>query len=275
MELCRYAVRLPNGGVILAVRDEAVPGGRARLVRFDRDWRPDPSFTTQFEAADQRSCLSLKLQADGKLLVAGLIGKLNGEDFPGLVRLDAEGAIDRSFRCQIANSSPLSGRTPAVIDLAIQKDGRIVICGFFSTVNGAECPHIARLNPDGSLDGTFRTPFITLEAVNRERFGKMHVPVTQLAKAVEAPAPTDPGAGGPGASGQTIVITSMTLQGDAAVIQFAGASRQQYILQAKDSMTAGDWIDVGTNQANADGVGRLRDAEANQHPMRFYRIASP
>jgi hypothetical protein len=275
IELCRYAVPLPDGGVILAVRDDAVLGGGAGLMRFDKDWRPDLSFAARIEAADQRTCLTLKLQPDGKLLVAGLIGKLNGEDFSGVARLDEQGAIDRSFRCQATNCSPFPGSVPAVMDLAIQKDGRIVICGYFLNVNGAECPHIARLNPDGSLDGTFRTPLLTLEQFNRERFARMRrVPVAQLAKAAETFTPAGAGATVPEAAPQTILITAMSFQGDAALIQFSGTPRQQYILQAKDSMAA-DWINVGTNQANADGVGRLLDAEANEHAMRFYRVASP
>ena len=45
IEFFRYAARLPDGGVIFAVRESCVPGqlsARGRLIRFDRDWRPDP-----------------------------------------------------------------------------------------------------------------------------------------------------------------------------------------------------------------------------------------
>jgi hypothetical protein len=159
--------------------------------------------------------------------------------------------------------------------LTIQDDGRIVICGFFSKVNGLEVPHIARLNPDGSLDGAFRTPFMTLEQFNRDRFSKMRrVPVTQLAKTGTAPSATN-SAATPGAVPQTILITSMRLDGGAAVIQFTGTPDQKYILQASEALKEGDWINISTNQANAAGVGIFRDAEASQFPMRFYRIAAP
>jgi hypothetical protein len=40
-------------------------------------------------------------------------------------------------------------------------------------------------------------------------------------------------------------------------------------------MNSASWNNVSTNQARADGSGLLRDEEAKQHPMRFYRIASP
>lgn len=272
IELCRYAVQLPDGGAILAVRDKVIDGSMTapgRFMRFDKNWKPDLNFTNRYEA-DLRSELRIKRQRDGKFLVAGLIGKMNSEDFPGVVRLNENGQIDHSFHCEITNS--WQGR---VMDLAIQDDGRIVICGFFSKVNGLEVPHIARLNPDGSLDSTFRTPFMTLEQFNGDRFSKMRrVPVTQLAKTGTAPSATN-SAATPGAVPQTIVITSMRLDGSAAVIQFTGTPDQKYILQASEALKDGDWINISTNQANAAGVGIFRDAEASQFPMRFYRIAAP
>lgn len=184
IELCRYATRLPDGGAILAIRDGVINGSMAapgRFMRFDKNWEPDFTFTNHYEA-DLRSELRIKRQKDGKFLVAGLVGKMNGEDFPGLVRLDEHGQIDPGFHCTTTNS--WEGR---IMDLAVQDDGRIVICGFFPTVNGVEVPHIARLNPDGSLDQTFKTPFMSPKQFDRARFGKMmRGPVTQLKKPATA-----------------------------------------------------------------------------------------
>ncbi len=264
MELCRYAARLPDGGTILAIRDKGNTGITApgHFMRFDKNWHPDFSFTNSYEA-DLRSSLSIKRQKDGKFLVAGLVGQLNGEDFPGLVRLDEKGRIDRSFHCEIANS--WQGR---VMDTAIQEDGRIVICGFFSAVNGVAVPHLARLNPDGSLDQTFRTGFLSLEQFSRDRFAKARrVPVAQLTK----PAPaTNPAVNMP----PTVLITSIRLK-EAAVIEYAGTPRQQYILQANDSLNVGNWRTLSTNPADASGNGLFRDPDAKNHPTRFYRIATP
>ena len=273
LELCRYAVRLPDGGAMLAIRDKVIEGSMTapgRFLRFDKNWKLDFSFTNYYEA-DLRSELRIKRQKDGKFLVAGLIGKMNGEGFPGLVRLDENGQIDRDFHCETTNS--WQGR---VMDLVIQDDGRIVICGFFSIVNGVEVPHLARLNPDGSLDTTFRTPFMTLEQFNRDRFGKMrHVPVAQLATNQTTTSATNSTANVLQTLPPTILITSMRLEAGVAVIQFTGAPDQKYILQAKEALNNVDWMNISTNQANAAGVGMFRDLEANQFPMRFYRIAAP
>ena len=117
---------------------------------------------------------------------------------------------------------------------------------------------------------------MTLDQFNRERFGKLpRVPVTQLAKNMTASSTTNSDTRVPSALQQTILITAMNLERGAAVIQFTGTPRQQYILQASDSLNTADWGNIGTNRADAAGMGIFRDEESKNYPMRFYRIASP
>ena len=275
MELCRYAVPLPDGGAILAIRDKVIDGSMTapgRFMRFDKNWRPDFSFTNQYEA-DLRSCLTIKRLKNGKYLVAGLVGKMNGEDFPGLVRLEEDGRIDPGFHCETANS--MYGR---VMDFVVQDDGRIVICGFFTTVNGASRQHLARLNPDGSLDGTFKTPFLTIEEMEaRRQFPVYHLETGNTASTnTHATASANPNLIAPAAGqpAETILIISINYQGGVAAVQFTGNPQENYILQARDSLDA-DWSTVSTNQADAGGAGVFHDAGATNHPTRFYRIATP
>ncbi len=47
------------------------------------------------------------------------------------------------------------GVTGQVNAIAVQPDGKVVIGGSFSAVNGAPRSNIARLNPDGTLDSAF------------------------------------------------------------------------------------------------------------------------
>lgn len=47
------------------------------------------------------------------------------------------------------------GVTGEVLALAVQKDGKVVIGGSFTAVNGVTRQNLARLNPDGSLDTSF------------------------------------------------------------------------------------------------------------------------
>ncbi len=270
MELCRYAVRLPTGGAILAIRDNASPTSPGRLMRFDPDWKPDFSFTNQYEA-DQRSRITLIRQPDGRLLVGGLVGRINGQDCSGVMRLEANGQLDRSFRCAITNAP--EGR---VMSMALQGDGRIVICGFFSVVNGVEVPHIARLNPDGSLDTTFHPPFMTREQFNRARFGKrITMPVARANSNSATPTDSGSAASTQSAATQTIIITSLNFSGDMAQVWFTGTPNQTYILQAKDALEPLEWSNISTNRTSPAGDGVLRDSDASKHPRRFYRIAQP
>ena len=267
IELCRYAAPLPDGGIVLAIRSRAVGGsmtGYGGFMRFDKSWQPDLTFTNWYEA-DLRSCLTLKRQADGKFLVAGLVGKMNGTDVSGLVRLSEDGQTDPSFHCETGSS--WQGR---VMDFVVQTDGRIVICGFFTSVNGVPCQHLARVNPDGSLDRTFKNPFVSLEKLNAIRFPVHHL----VSAAVPGAGASSMAAGAAEAAPETILITSMTFQSDGAAIRFTGTPRKSYVLQAKDSLADKEWQDVSTSQANAGGTGFFRDAGAKEHPARFYRVAA-
>src|SRR5436190_15041369 len=60
----------------------------------------------------------------------------------------ASGDVDLSF-------DPGSGPNGDVYCVATQPDGKALIGGAFTSVNGTNRNHIARLNADGSLDPTF------------------------------------------------------------------------------------------------------------------------
>jgi uncharacterized delta-60 repeat protein len=275
MELCRCAVGLPDGAAVVAVGDGPSPGPvrHARLLRFDRDWRPDPSFSAEFGDAGIASCVSLKVQPDGKLLIAGLLGKLNGAEFTGVARLDEHGALDPTFRCEAANIQPGPGMPPAVLGLALQGDGRIVICGYFVSVNGAECCHVARLNPDGSLDASFRTPFLTFHQFQQEGLKKL--PVARLAQVGAVASAAGSGTEAPRAGPELITILAIALEGNATAVSFFGAPRREYVLQATRSLPSGQWVNVCTNQADGHGLAGLRDEESSKYPGRLYRVARP
>jgi uncharacterized delta-60 repeat protein len=84
-----------------------------------------------------------------KVLVAGAFTRLNGATYNGIGRLNDDGTQDASF-----NSGGL-GANATVYALAVQSNGKILIGGDFTTVNGVLANHIARLNPDGSVDLSF------------------------------------------------------------------------------------------------------------------------
>ena len=257
IELCRYAVRLPDGGAILAV--ETTNG--SSLMCFDSAWRPDLSFKNTFKT-DFNSHLTMIHQPDGKLLFTGKISKLNGENFPGIARLLSDGSTDPSFHCSLGGDARIMG-------MALQKDGRILVVGFFTKVNGVKCSYLARLNPDGSLDTDFQRHFSTYEDLETKR----RMPVQMLASHATTNTVATNIATVP--VSQTVLITSLNLNEGVAMIQFVGNPSQTYFLQCREALDDSAWTNIATNQTDSTGIGRLLDEGAKNAPMRFYRVASP
>src|SRR5262245_56469391 len=56
-----------------------------------------------------------------------------------------------------------------VRDMFQQADGKILLAGNFTIVNGYPRPYVARLNADGSLDQTFQPPLLIGQALQPQR----------------------------------------------------------------------------------------------------------
>ena len=85
-----------------------------------------------------------------KVLVAGGFGSFAGAPANGIVRLNDDGSIDQSF-----NTGGVNGTNGTIYAMALQADGKIIIGGDFTSFAGVPHLHLARLNPDGSIDATF------------------------------------------------------------------------------------------------------------------------
>lgn len=134
-------------GKILAVGSfETINGiGKKSLVRLDPDGNIDPTFNTNltFTSAVIKRVV---LQPDGKSLIAGRL--ILSPGFANVVfRLNTDGIADPTFSYTQPNDR--------ILDLFLQDDGRIVIGGLFTSVNGFLTTHVARLTPNGGPDPTF------------------------------------------------------------------------------------------------------------------------
>lgn len=152
----------------LAVRpDGVVVVGAYASVTFGRD-QAGPLFgvlpsgrldTGEFlpnlglaEGADGAVC-AVARQRDGKMLVAGYFQQYGGVSVNSLVRLNADGSLDRSF---IAGPFTSDGGYPVpVTDVAVAPNGAIVAVGYFTTVAGQQGPGIVKLLPTGAVDPNF------------------------------------------------------------------------------------------------------------------------
>jgi uncharacterized delta-60 repeat protein len=87
-----------------------------------------------------------------------------------LARFDPDGQIDASF-------AVTTDCRNVFLQLAPQPDGKVLLGGSFSTVNGVARSGVARLNPDGSLDLGFAPPtnVIRVLAITIQRDGRILV----------------------------------------------------------------------------------------------------
>ena len=94
------------------------------------------------------------LQTDGKIFVVGSFGGANSTPRTSIMRLGTNGLIDNTFinPTFVFSVYPDAHRLRRVI---VQPDGKILIGGGITQVNGVSRNLVARFNTDGSLDTTF------------------------------------------------------------------------------------------------------------------------
>lgn len=122
--------------------------GRLRIARLEADGSLDSSFNPG--AGDEEDAVwALAIQPDGEILVGGDFTTLANHSCNRIGRLNSDGSLDSSFNADVGADHSV------VYRIAIQPDGKIIIAGDFTSVNGQPRNNIARLNADGSLDASF------------------------------------------------------------------------------------------------------------------------
>lgn len=138
-----------------------------RIARINANGSLDTSFTVG--SGPDGEVISIALQTDGKILIAGAFSTVNGISRSRIARLNANGSVDTTF-------IPGSGADGTVLKVVLQPDGQILIGGDFDNYNGVNRGEIARLNPNGTLDSAFGSPTGVdnfIRAVNLQSDGKI------------------------------------------------------------------------------------------------------
>lgn len=139
-----------NGKIIIGGLFSSV-GGLARncLARIDPatgiadSFNPYPVFATEVN--------TIVAQPNGKILVGGLY--LGGFVTKKVARIDTfTGTEDPTFSAAFAGNIETGY---SVYSLALQANGKVLVGGFFNTVNGQSRAGLARLNTNGSIDTAF------------------------------------------------------------------------------------------------------------------------
>ncbi|MDB5271216.1 MAG: Delta-60 repeat protein/Por secretion system C-terminal sorting [Hymenobacter sp.] len=141
-----HALELQPDGKILALVAPGNPGGNT-IVRLNANGTADNSF----QAGTGNGTLnSITRLASGAVLAAGSFTNFGGALDRPVVQFTSSGALDASF-------SPLLQNLGSVSSIVRQADGKLVIGGYFSEVNGQPARRLARLNTNGTVDATYNT----------------------------------------------------------------------------------------------------------------------
>jgi uncharacterized delta-60 repeat protein len=131
-------------GKVLANGTFTVNNSSQKLLRFN----PNGTLDETFQPVTANHLINqVKLQPDGRILIAGGFSGIGATPVLRLARLQADGSLDDSFH------SPLLAND-FIRNLHVQADGKVLLTGSFPSVNRK----VLRLNADGTLDNSFATP---------------------------------------------------------------------------------------------------------------------
>lgn len=149
------------------------PNGRSDWIlrkyaaRLNTDGTVDDAFNLDINELPGNRVDSLRVQANGQILVGGSFSSLQPAGTPtritraNFARVNANGTVDTAF------DAGAGGSTSAIVNgLAIQPDGRIIAVGSFVDLGGAKSTNIARFRPEGTVDPDFSNSLTTDGAVN-------------------------------------------------------------------------------------------------------------
>jgi uncharacterized delta-60 repeat protein len=90
--------------------------------------------------------------SDTQVLIGGIFSSYNGTATGRIARINIDGTLDVAF-----NTALGTGFNTSVTALGKLSDGRIIVGGVFTALNGTSTPNIVKLNTDGSLNSAFVT----------------------------------------------------------------------------------------------------------------------
>ncbi|MEZ5306682.1 MAG: FG-GAP-like repeat-containing protein [Pyrinomonadaceae bacterium] len=139
-------------------------GGAYGLKRLNSNGSNDTTFSASVTGVQ-----SVRVQPDGKILIGGTFTSVSGSIRGRVARLNADGSLDTSF-------NPPGGANASVFAVEYQPDGKILVGGDFTSLNGGSNLRIGRFLPDGSVDAGFnQTADGTVRAIKLEAGGKIIV----------------------------------------------------------------------------------------------------
>lgn len=138
-----------DGKVLIAVFGGTLTSGY--ITRLTPSGATDPTWNVPITGANSDQVYSLQLLPGGQVLFGGMPQLLTPPSGvpSGVGQLTGTGAIDPAFPL------PTLQAPGAVRALALQPDGKLLLAGTFTEINGNVARGLARLNANGSLDQAY------------------------------------------------------------------------------------------------------------------------
>ncbi|WP_426094106.1 delta-60 repeat domain-containing protein [Flavobacterium sp. DSR2-3-3] len=143
-----YSISLQTDGNLIVVGSFTKYNGvnSNRVARILPNGNLDPTFAI----GDGANSLveEVQIQQDGRIILGGSFLSFNKIPCGKIIRLNTDGTVDTTF----VQGTGFNGDVSA---LTTQPDGKILVGGAFLEFNDVTAGRIIRLNPDGSIDGSF------------------------------------------------------------------------------------------------------------------------
>jgi uncharacterized delta-60 repeat protein len=264
----------PDGKVLVGGQFWHVQGHAIKnLARLETDGSLDLGFQPGF--GDSSVCVyALTLDHGGSILVGGFFEQVQGAHMGAIIRLAANGVLDRAFR---------PGFHGIVQDVLLQPDNKILLAGEMSSAI-RPFHNLARLNPDGSLEASFDCPWATeglaIEARSRQGDGDILIggaftevnslPQPYLAR-LRGRSTGNLGNGGIPLCPGYLAILPPCQGGQNWRLQVWGKPGRDYRIEASSNLK--DWSPIGVGTSST-GALEFTDVEGSGLPHRFYRARS-
>jgi uncharacterized delta-60 repeat protein len=256
------------GGKFLTVNGE----GHTNIARLNVDGTVDDSFQAQVGNDAVTPLSEMVVQTDGKILISGGLGTVDGQPRQYFARINSDGSLDEAF------APELPGGIPAIV---LQPDGKIITGTYRLNPDGSIDPSfaaldqrglmllqadgtilaggaesVARLNSDGSLDNSFQCDVVAIPLATQP--GNKILIGGDLRRLWGSDAP-------PVLKVPCSTRTNLNLS-------WHGISNRTYRVQFTENLLANDWHDLPGDICATNDIASKTDVTAGSANQRYYRL---
>ena len=122
------------------------------VARLDPNGARDTTFNATGAGPSEESVGTVAIRpTDGKILFGGNFSTYGGELRNNIALANTDGSVDNSF----AGLAGVTDYNPNIWALALQPDGKTIMTGLFTSVNGTAHHQVLRLNSNATIDLSF------------------------------------------------------------------------------------------------------------------------